>query len=363
LGVKLLPQYIKDPADLREAQLGMAESMYENGDMESAQKVLAQTIASAKTANDVAAEAESEAFSGTVAYALGQNDAGDSLTAHALELSRKPEVPASVRAWSAAFYAWNRDNNGYRSDENLRLLHQAARECRDNHLSDRETADVFYILGQDLELRGLLDEAEQTFNAVLDVYSKDPLALCDQSEVYGDLAYTKEMRGDVQEAVPIYERAYDGYKRCTGPDSSGALTEQEFLAGALMKLGRAKEALPMMESAMPTWRKLDGETPALSEPLYFLSRAYVQTGHFAEGEKGAKEMMAVQEGKVAATDRRFGATHMIWAEALAGQHKYQEALPHAEMAAKLLNNAVSPGGKLMNAEAQQMLADIQAKLR
>jgi tetratricopeptide (TPR) repeat protein len=331
--------------------------------MESAQKVLAQTIASAKAANDVAAEAESEAFAGTIAYALGQNEPGDSLTAHALELSRQPGVPASVRAWSAAFYAWNRDNNGYRSDENLHLLHEAAKMCRDNHLSERETADVFYFLGQDLELRGLLDEAEQTFNAVLDVYSKDPLALCDQSEVYGDLAYTKEMSGDVQGAVPIYERAYDGYKRCTGPDSSGALTEQEFLAGALMKLGRAKEALPMMEAAMPTWRKLDGETPALSEPLYFLARAYVQTGHFVEGELGAKEMMAVQEGKVAATDRRFGATQMIWAEALAGQRKYQEALPHAEMAAKLLNNAVSPGGKLMNAEAQQALADIQAKLR
>jgi tetratricopeptide (TPR) repeat protein len=290
-------------------------------------------------------------------------EAGERLTAHALELSRRPGVPASVRAWSAVFYAWDRDNNGFRTDENVRLLQYAAKECRDNNLSERETADVFYMLGEDLELRGRLDEAEQNFNAVLDVYSKDPLALCDQSEVYGDLAYTKEMRGEVQAAVPIYERAYDGYKRCTGPDSSGALTEQEFMAGALMKLGRAKEALPMMESAMPTWRKLDGETPALSEPLYFLSRAYVETGHFEEGEKGAQEMMAVQEGKVAATDRRFGATHLIWARALAGQHKYQEALPHAEMAAKLLAGAISPGAKVMGSEAEQVLADIKAKLK
>jgi tetratricopeptide (TPR) repeat protein len=129
-----------------------------------------------------------------------------------------------------------------------------------------------------------------------------------------------------------------------------------------MKLGRAKEALPMMETAIPIWRKLDGGSPDFAEPLYFLSKAYVMTGHFEEAEKGAKEMMAVQEGKVAATDRRFGATHMIWAEALAGQHKYAEALPHAQMADKLLVNAISPGAKLMSAEAHQVLVDVQEKV-
>jgi len=362
LGVKMLPQYIKNPSDLREAQMGMAESMYENGDLDSAQKVLTDTIASAKTANDVPAEAEAEAFSGNIAYLQGQMQQGEALTAHALELSRKPGVPPSVRAWSAVFYAWNRDNSGFRSDENLRLLQYAAKECKDNKLSDRETAGVLYMLGEDLELRGRLDEAEQDFNAALDVYSKDPLAICDQSAVYGDLAYVIEMRGDVQASLPIYQRAYDGYKRCTGPDSSGALTEQEFQAGALMKLGRAKEALPLMEASIPVWRKLQPGSPDLAEPLYFLSRAYVQTGHFEQGEKGAKEMMAVQEGKVAPTDRRFGATHMIWAEALAGQHKYEEALPHAEIADKLLLNAISPGAKLMSAEAHQVLLDVQGKL-
>jgi tetratricopeptide (TPR) repeat protein len=130
-----------------------------------------------------------------------------------------------------------------------------------------------------------------------------------------------------------------------------------------MKLGRANEALPLMESAMPTWRKLLGASPDFAEPLYFLSRAYVQTGHFAEGEKAAKELVAVQEGKVSATDRRMGASHMIWAEALAGQSRYKEALPHAEIADKLLAvNAISAGAKQMSAEAHQTLLTIQAKL-
>lgn len=363
LGVKMLPQFIKDPSDLREGQMGLAESMYENGDLDSAQKVLTETIASAKAAKDIPAEAESEAFSGNIAYLKGQMELGEALTAHALELSRKTGVPPSVRAWSAVFYAWNRDNNGFRTDENVRLLEYAAKICRENNLSDRESADVFYMLGEDLELRGRLDEAEQNFNAALDVYSKDPLALCDQSEVYGDLGYVTEMRGNVQDALPIYERSYEGYRRCSGAESRGALAVEGTWAGALMKVGRAKEALPMMEAAVPVWRKLEPGSPDLAEPLYYLSRAYVQTGNFTEGEKGAKEMLALQEGKVAPTDRRFGATHMILAEALVGQHRYAEALPHAELADRLLSNGViSPGARAMSAEAHQLLLDLQAKL-
>jgi eukaryotic-like serine/threonine-protein kinase len=362
LGAKMLPDYIKDPSDLREAQMGLAESMYENGDLDSAQKVLTQVIASAKAANDIPAEAESEAFSGNIAYLQGQMSAGETLTSHALELSRKPGVSPAVRVWSAIFYAWNRDNNGYRTDENVRLLQLAVKECQDNNLSPRETADAIYSLGEDLELRGRLDEAEQAFNKALLVYDNDPAALCEQSEVYGDLAYLHEQRGDVPASIPLYQRAYDGYTKCSGAESRGALTEQEYWAGALMKLGRADEALSMMETAMPTWRKMLGSSPDLAEPLYFLSKAYVDTGRYEQGEKAAEELVAVQEGRVEPTDRRIGASQLIWARALAGQHRYKEALPHAEIADKLLANPISPGAKQMTAEAHKVLIDIQSRL-
>jgi len=362
LGVKILPQYIKNPSDLREAQLGLAESMYENGDLDSAQKVLLQTVASAKSAGDISAEAESEAFAGNIAYLKGQMELGESLTADSLTLSRKTGIPPSVRAWSAIFYAWNRDNNGYRSDENVRLLKFAVKECRENNLSERETADALYTLGQDQELRGLLDDAEQSFNQALAVYAQDPLALCEQSEVYGDLAYVTEMRGNVQASLPLYQRAYDGYTKCSGAESNGALTEIDAWSGALLKLGRAEEALAMMEKAMPVWRKLLGNSPDLSEPLYYLSKAQVDTGHFQDGEKVAKELVAVQEGKVAPTDRRFGASHLIWARALVGQHRDEEALPHAVIADKLLSaNAVSPGAKRMSSEAHELLVGIRSR--
>jgi serine/threonine-protein kinase len=362
LGVKMLPEYIKNPADLRYAQMSLAESMFENGDLDSARKAFAQTIASAKAAGDIAAQAESEAYAGDIAYVQGQMDLGASLTEDALRLSRRPGVSPAVQVQSAIFYAWNRDNNGYRSDENLRLLQFAAKQSQDSNLPSRETADALYWLGEDLELRGRLDEAEQEFKEALNLYGQDSLALCEQSAVYGDLAYVSEMRGNVQASLPLYQKSYDGYKACSGPESRSALTEALYFSGILMKLGRAKEAVPMLEATMPAWRKIASSSPELSDPLFFLSKAYVETGRFAEGEKVAKELVAVQEGKVAPADRRFGASHLIWARALVGQNRDEEALPHAEIAGRLLANAVSPGGKQMDAEAHQLLIDIQARL-
>ena len=363
LGVKMLPDYIKNPADLREAQLGLAESMYENGDLDDAQKVFTTTIASAKAAGDLNAEAESEAFSGNIAYLQGQMDLGKDLTAHALLLSRSRDITPTVRVWSEIYYAWNREDNGFRDDENVRLLRSAVKEARDRNLSPHETADALYNLGSDLELRGSLDEAEQVFLQASQIYSQDPSALCDQSEVFGDIAYINDMRGNIPASLPLYQRAYDGYKQCSGPESRGALTEQEYLAGALIKLGRPQEALPMMEAAMPIWRKMIGNSPDLAEPLNFLALADVETGHDAEGEKAAQEMVEVQTGKVEASDRRFGASHMLWARALAGQGKYREALTHAEIADRLLaQGAVSAGAKKAGADAHNELLAIQSKL-
>jgi serine/threonine-protein kinase len=363
LGVKMLPDYIKNPGDLREAQLGLAESMYENGDLDDAQKVFTATIASAKAAGDINAEAESEAFSGNIAYLQGQMDVGKTLTAHALELSRRREVAPAVRVWSEIYYAWNREDNGFRDDENVRLLRSAVQEARDHNLSPHETADALYNLGSDLELRGSLDEAEQVFRQALQVYGEDKSVLCEQSEVFGDLAYISEMRGNIPASLPLYQSAYDGYKQCSGPESRGTLTEEEYLAGALVRLGRAREAFPMMEASMPIWRKMLGSSPDLAEPLNFMAMADVETGHYPEGEKAAQEMVEVQTGKVEASDRRFGASHLLWARALAGQGRYREALPHAEIADTLLTKgAVSAGAKKAGSDAHNELLEIQSKL-
>jgi serine/threonine protein kinase/tetratricopeptide (TPR) repeat protein len=363
LGVKVLPEYIKDPVDLRAAQMGLAESMYENGDLDNAQKVFTQTIAEAKAAGDAGSEAEAEAFSGNIAYLQGRMDQGQALTVHALELSRKPTVTPTVRVWSEIYYAANRENNGFRSDENLRLLEAAVQESHERHLPERETAYAIYMLASDFEVRGRLDEAERLINEAIGIYGREPYAICDQSEMYADLAYIRAARGEFEASLPLYQRAYDGYKTCSGPDNRGTLVVGDYMAGAMIRTGKAKDAIPMLEASMPAWRKVSGSSPDLANPLHFLALAYVDTGQYAQAEKTAEELVKVQEGKVAADDHRMGSSHLVWAKALAGQHRYQEALPHAEIADRVLaQTLISPTQKQVSADAHQVLMDIRSKL-
>ena len=364
LGVEKLPNYIKNPSDLRAAQISLAESMFENGDLEAAQRVFTQTIASARAAGDTEGLAASEAYSGNIAYIQGQTDLGAKLTADALTLSRDARVSPTVRVWSEVYYAYNRENMGFRADGNVRLLRDAVELSRESKLPARDIADVTKDLGDDLELRGQLDEAEAAYRQAFDTYGQDPFALCDQSAVYGELAHINEMRGDPASSLPLYQHSIEGYKSCSGADSRNVAMETDYYSGALIKLGRAQEAVPLLEAVLPTWRKVAAGSPDLAEPLYFLSQAYVKVGRFEEGEQLAREMYACQEGKISPTDRRMGAAHLIWAEALAGEHRYRDALPHAEIADRLLAmNAISAGAKQMSAEARQVLVQVQSRSR
>lgn len=363
LGVKTLPDYIHNPADLRQAQLGLAESMYENGDLDDAQQVFTEIASSAKASGDIPAQAEAEAYAGNIDFLAGRTEEGKTLTAHALELAQKPNIPPLVRIWCEVFYAWNRDNSGFRDDANLHLLERAVKEAEENHLPSHETANTLINLGQDQELRGSYQRAQQSFQKALAAYGQDPSALCDRSEIVGELAWIDEMSGNLQASLPLFKQAWDGYIQCSGPESRGALTQQEFYAGALVKLGRAQEGLHIIEQNVPLWRKTIGDSPDMAEPLNFLAMAQIATGKFTDAEKTAREMVDVQTGKVEPTDRRFGVSHLLWAKALDGQKRYREALPHAVIADTLLaRNAVSLGARQAAAEAHQLHAELQQKL-
>jgi serine/threonine-protein kinase len=363
LGARLLPDYIKDPADLRKAQMSLAESMYENNDLDGAERVFTQVIASAKAAKDYDTEAESEATAGDVAYLRGKPDLGLALTTHSLELSRKPGISASTRIWSEIYYATNRERLGFRTNETMQLIESAASAAQDhNVLPPHEVGDVLYTLGYAFKLRERYAESEAAYTKALAIYSEDAQAKCDQSAVYGELAQDKDKGGDPQASLPIYKQAYDGLKACEGPDSRAALEQQDRMAGALIELGRAKEALPMLESIMPGWRKIAGTSADLGEPLYFLTLAQIETGQFEQAEASAKELFSVQDGKVASTDRRIGEAQLLWARALVGEHRDADALPHAQMAAKLLVQGVSANSRQKDAEAQKLLGDLQSRL-
>jgi serine/threonine protein kinase len=361
LGVKLLPDYIKNPADLREAQMSLAESMYENGDTESAQKVFAGIIASAKTASDIGAEAEAEAFYGDIAYQKGRMDEGKAHTAHAFELSRKPGVSPTVRVWSEIYYAANLEKNGFRSNDNTRLLQEAVKESHQYNLPERETAYATYQLAEDYEVLGRLDEAAQLIQQDIDIYNHEPYAVCDQSQMYEDLAYIDQARMDIPAALPLFQKAYDGLRSCSGPDKKNTLLVQALLGGAMIRLGQAKAAVPMIESSLPAWRKVSGTSPDLFSPMYYLACGYVEVGRYADAEAEASELLGVLEGKVAPNSRRIGVTHLVWARALAGEHRYQDALPHAVIADKLTVDGNTPYTEHVHDEAHQVLVEVQAK--
>ena len=363
LGVKVLPEYIKDPADLREAQLSLAESMYDNGDLPSAQKVFTQLIPAAKAAGDTNAVAEAEAFAGNIAFQLGQMENGKALTANALSQSRKQSVTPSVRVWSEIYYAANRENNGFRSDENLKLLQAAVTEAQTKHLPERETAYALYMLASDYEERGQLEEADTLIHQAIAIYGNEPYAICDQSEMYADLGYIQGAGGNASASLPLYRKAWEGDKACLGPGNRQTLVVQDFMTGAMIETGQAQQALPILEASMPAWRKSAGESPDLANPLNFLAMAYLATGDYANAEKTAEELVKVQEGKVAPDDHRMGLSQLKWAQALVGQHRYKDAQPHAEIADRILAKVQrSPGQKRTSATAHQVLLEIQSKL-
>ena len=362
LGVKTLPEYIKNPADLRAAQISLAESMYTNGDLESAQKVFMQTMASAKAAGDTEAEAESKAYAGCIAFKLGQFDQGESFTADALRLSRMPGVSPAVQVRSAICYAYNRDSFWRFTDEDLALMRFAAQKAREANLPPHERAEAIYDLGTDLEMRIRTNEAEPLYYEALKIYSEDPLSLCEQSAVYGDLAYLTDVRAKTQESLPLYQRSLDGFKACSGADSRDAISVIAYMAGALMELGRVKEAVPLLDGALPAWRRTQGSGQSIEELPMYLSQAYVEVGRFKEAEAICEQMTASEGGRIDPNSRHVGAMNLTWALALVGQHRYKEALPHAEIAARTLTDTTVPAEIPYNNKAREVLLETQSKL-
>ena len=97
LGVKMLPDYIRNPEDLLQAKIALAESMFDNGDLDDAKQIFEQTAATARSMGNTDAEAESKAFAGHIAFSQGDANKGKKLTADALRLSQQPGVSAIVR--------------------------------------------------------------------------------------------------------------------------------------------------------------------------------------------------------------------------------------------------------------------------
>jgi serine/threonine protein kinase/tetratricopeptide (TPR) repeat protein len=359
LGMRVLPDYIKNSADQREARLSLAESMYENGDMAGAHKAFLDVAQSAGRAQDHNAEAEAEAFAGISASQLGNEAEAEARTAHALELSHGPRIQPEVKVWSELYYGEVRENSGKRSDENLRLIQQSVTDAQGGGIPDREKAFAMYSLASDLEERGELDAADKLIRDSLAIYDRDPNALCDQSQMYADLGYIEGARGNYTASIPLFQKALDGSRRCAGPDSPATLLIQDYAAGALLHSGQAHAAVQMMEDALPRWRKSVKPGPQLANALFYTALAYRSDNDFAHAEPVAKEDVEMVRQFFAPQSHMVGSAEQVLTESLIGERKYAEALSHAEEAERILtatshSPAQTAAAEKMHAERKEI---------
>jgi serine/threonine-protein kinase len=363
VGLAKLPDFIHDPGDLRQAQLSLAESMFESGASADARAAFANVIAAATRAGANGDKAEAESFAAEIEFQDGNIAAGRALAADALALSRTAGVTPRVHVIAEIYYAFNEDNNGFLKPENLQLLRDAVAQARSRHLSKHDTTLALHNLASDLYQRGSNQEAKAIFEQLLPLYADDPLGLCDRSEVYGWLAWIDNTSGDRAASLPLFQQAYDGYIRCAGPDSRGALDELPYWADALTRLGRAPEAVNLLERALPTWRRVLGASSDQNEMLYFLVRAYLAVGRYHDAEPLAVENLALLTGKLAPDDRNIGIAHLILGQALLGEGRPREALPHARTAVELLvASAASDYGRSLGAEATLLATQAEVAL-
>lgn len=365
LGVKVLPDLIKDPADQRAARLSLAESMFQNSDYADAQPVFAQLIADSKAAHDDPIEAEAEGFAGRIAYNLGETDKGKELASHALSLSHRPGVTPSARIRIEVFYAANQEDAGFRTDENVNLLQAAVKEAHTANVSENELADATLTLAEVLGPRGRLEEEDRLTRESLEIYNREPYAICDQANANEHLALIHNQQNDFQGSLTLVRQAYDGYRKCAGEDSRDALEVQGYLAAAMIRVGRSREVIPMLEASLPKWIKIVGpDSDALATPLLFLTNAYLEDKDFLKAEETAKTLVRVEKERINPLSAQMGVCQFAWARALAGQRRYKDALTHAELAEKAFTNenSKSPGTRNNAAKTHALLLDLRSKL-
>jgi serine/threonine protein kinase len=365
LGVRILPDYVHNPSDMLQAKVALAESMFDNGDSTGAIAIFAQTATEARALGNKDAEAESDAFSGHIDFLQGKVDDGKSLTAAALALSRQEGVTPMVRVWAEDFYASDRENLGLETDENLSLLRAAADEARSKHLPAHDTAEAIYNYASVLEYLGKLDAATPLYQEALNGFHQDPDDVCDPSLVYGDIGYLHELENDHTGAIAFFQRAYDGYKTCSGAASRDALSMLGYMGGSLVNAGQAAEAIRLLEAAWPDWEKIPGGYVSLGEFPLNLANAYVAVGRYADAEKLSAAIITARKAKIASSVSSY--PEFILSESLAGQHRYQEALVHADIALRAFRKpnprvTLAPAGVTLKAQVEQNDAAIRSQL-
>ena len=354
LGVQIVPDFIKDPDDLRQARLSLADSLYLSSDFETARTLYEQALASARSSNDKSAEAESLSQLGLIAHFSGKPEAALDDTEKGFAASRASGIPADTRLLGAQAYVLVHEDLGKTADQNAGYLESAIKEARVAHLADNRISAALIQLGQVLTKRGRYDDAIRAFQEGVALIRNDRLAICDEAGGLYGMGGVYRSLDQNDKAAPVMREAYQRMRTCYG-DSPFTLQTLGYWADAMIQSGHAKEALAHLEASEPLWKTGSMNRVAASQNFVFLGRAYLADSRFKSAEQAAMNGFALIDEQVGPLDRGLGFVHLVWAMALAGQGQDAAARPHAEIADRILNsNPQSPSAKRWAGQAHKL---------
>ena len=361
LGVKVLPDFIKDPADLRAAQLSLAKSMFANDDYGAAATELDNVIRSAKTSGDLGAEAEAEAYAGATAYFLGHAEQARILSQHAMSLAHSPSVSPSARVVIEDYYVYLREASGQRDDRNVTILQDAVDEARHQHLSPQETAEAIGWLAWAFNVRGRNLEGEQLLKENLAVYNRQPYPACDLAATYVRLGNSYYVRGDYPDSFSAHNQSYQSYQKCNGSEGLNTIEVASNLARDMALVGRAKEAIALLESTLPIWQSKYGDNSDRFMPYKMLSQAYLVDGQFAKSADAAQEALRILRSTNGRNIAQQALCELYLARALQKQNRLGEAFQHAQLSIQGYESMrpLQPVEKGLADQANQLAAQLR----
>ena len=365
LGVKLLPDYIKEPKDLRSAQLSLAQSMFDGSDMEAALPLFQQVAASAHEAHDVDMEVQADSEAGVAALELGNAPLADELTAKALELSHMANVSVKAQVYAKGNFAFLRLQRGFEPEKNLALVHNAVDQAQKAGLED---PDQFWILKQASimeSLRGDLANAELHAQQALAIADREPpSATADRAEILASLGLVHLMSGDAAGSLPLLQRGYGYMVACCGTDDMDTLGVKVLIAKALLQTGHPHDAIATLEPILPALKTGYQNGPRFATPLSLMARAYTATGEPAKAEECARQVLTIIKGKIDPRSSGQASSYLILAQALSAQGKLAEALANAELSRQIYDSApsLSVAEKPRKAEADVLTEELRRKL-
>jgi eukaryotic-like serine/threonine-protein kinase len=363
LGVQIVPDFIKDPDDLRQARLSLADSLYLSSDFATSQTVYEQALESARASQDKSAEAESLSQLGLIAHFSGKPEAALDDTERGYAASRASGIPAGTRLLGAQAYVLVHEDLGKTTDQNAGYLETAIKDARAAHVADNHISAALIQLGQVLNKRGSYDDAIRTFQEGIALIQNDRLSTCDEAGALYGMGGVYRSLDQNDKAAPVMREAYQRMRTCYG-DSPFTLQTLGYWADAMIQAGRAKEALPELEASEPLWKTGSMNRVAASQNFVFLGRAYLADSRFKPAEQAAIHGFALIDGQVGPLDRGLGFVHLVWAMALAGQGQDANAKPHAEIADRILNsNPRSPSAKRWAGQARKLSGQLSAPSR